>query len=258
MTTVGPVRVGVTGKTGAGKTTVTALVARAAAAAGRRVLAVDTDDSPNLGLSLGLSFDEVAGAMTVPRALVTGRAGGGVTASDLLANYGRGAAGGVTVLHALPMGEEQAGCGCAAHAATGSILGEALGRFDLAVLDLEGGLDHLERPSGTVAHVDALVVVLEASRKSALSAGRTVDQARAHGIGRVLAVANKARAGEPGDEAAFAAFAAHHDVPMAAVLGWSDDVFAADRAGRGLPWPPGALAGPVAVLLEALGPGRAG
>lgn len=251
-------KVGVSGKTGAGKTTVAALVALAAAGAGRRVLAVDTDDSPNLGISLGAHLDALAEVAQVPRVLVTGRAGGGVSAAQLVSGYGLATPSGVTVLHALPTSDETAGCGCPAHASSRSVLGAALDQeADLVVLDLEGGLDHLDRPAGTLAHVDVLVVVLEASRKSVLSAARTVDQARAHGIASVVGVGNKARAGTDGDSdsddgTVFARFGADHAVAMAAVLPWSDEVFDADRAGTGLHLGPGPLAGAVAVLMGRL------
>lgn len=249
-------RVGVTGKTGAGKTTVSALLALAAAATGRRVLVVDTDDSPNLAISLGLGADTVPTARQVPRALVTGRAGGGVTPEQLVAGYGLTTPSGVIVLHAMAMSDEASGCGCAAHASVRSVLGEAMETTaDLVVMDLEGGLDHLDRPSGTMAHVDLLLVVLEASRKSALSAGRAIALARASGVTGVVAVGNKARSDEEDgadDLAALATFAAEHGVALAAVLPWSDDVFEADRAGNGLALWPGPLTATVGALLATL------
>lgn len=246
-------RIAVTGKTGAGQTTVTALLAMAAAAAGYQVLAVDSDPSPNLGLSLGIDPAVAAAARTVPRALATGRAGGAVTAAQVVSGYGLPTPTGVTLLQAMPAGDEVAGCGCPAHSSTRSVLAAALDeQADLAVVDLEGGLDHLDRPAGTLAHVDLLLVVAEASRKSLASAARAVGQARANGIDRVAAVGNKARPAD-GDHAAFAAFAAHHAVDLAAVLDWSEDVFEADRAGRGLQLWPGPVADAATALARAAG-----
>lgn len=46
--------VAVLGKGGSGKTTTAAVLARTLARRGRRVLALDCDPNPNLGLSLGL------------------------------------------------------------------------------------------------------------------------------------------------------------------------------------------------------------
>lgn len=51
-------KIAVAGKGGSGKTTVSAILARTLAADGHRVLAVDADTNPNLGLSLGLGVEE--------------------------------------------------------------------------------------------------------------------------------------------------------------------------------------------------------
>jgi CO dehydrogenase maturation factor len=47
-------RIAIAGKGGSGKTTVAAVVARTLARQGGRVVALDCDSNPNLGLSLGL------------------------------------------------------------------------------------------------------------------------------------------------------------------------------------------------------------
>lgn len=49
---------GIAGKGGAGKTTVAAGLARLAAGAGRRVVAVDADSDPDLALAAGCSPEE--------------------------------------------------------------------------------------------------------------------------------------------------------------------------------------------------------
>lgn len=51
-------KVAVVGKGGAGKTTTSAVVARVLARDGFDVVALDGDTNPNLGLSLGVGFDE--------------------------------------------------------------------------------------------------------------------------------------------------------------------------------------------------------
>lgn len=50
----------VTGKGGAGKTTVAAILARTLARRGREVVAVDADPNPNLGIALGLGAEDTA------------------------------------------------------------------------------------------------------------------------------------------------------------------------------------------------------
>src|SRR2546429_7998056 len=82
------VKVGIVGKGGVGKTTVAALLAGAYGDMGRRVLAIDTDSNPNLGISLGLSVEEAEAVPVIPRSLVIGSAGG-VTPEGLISEDGR-------------------------------------------------------------------------------------------------------------------------------------------------------------------------
>src|SRR2546430_15865236 len=82
------VKVGIVGKGGVGKTTVAALLAEAYGDMGRRVLAIDTDSNPNLGISLGLSVEEAEAVPVIPRSLVIGSAGG-VAPGGLISEYGR-------------------------------------------------------------------------------------------------------------------------------------------------------------------------
>ena len=226
------IRIGITGKTGSGKTTVSALVAMAAAARGLRTLAVDTDVSPNLALSLGLHQAAVDAARAVPRALVSGRGGGAVTTGQLVSSFGMGTPSGVTLLHAMAGSEDVGACTCPAHASARGLLAAALDvEADVAVLDMEAGLEHLERSSGTVAHTDILLVVMEPSRKSSVTAQRMVAQAAAHGIGRIALVGNKAT----GDDlAAFAEAAATFELALAGVVPFDEGIVDADRAGAGL------------------------
>jgi CO dehydrogenase maturation factor len=60
-------RIAVAGKGGAGKTTISATLARMMARAGRRVLAIDGDPNPNLGVALGIDRDVLERAPRVPR-----------------------------------------------------------------------------------------------------------------------------------------------------------------------------------------------
>ncbi len=60
-------RLAIAGKGGAGKTTLAATLARAMAREGRRVLAIDGDPNPNLGVALGVGADALRDASRVPR-----------------------------------------------------------------------------------------------------------------------------------------------------------------------------------------------
>lgn len=233
-------KLGVVGKGGVGKTTTAALVAGAYAHRGRRVVAIDTDSNPNLGLSLGLSFEQVEAVPVLPRSVIVGR-GGDVTVDELLEQYGRATPVGPLLLSAIRVAEAGAGCTCAGHATVRSLLGEALDdHADVTVVDMEAGLEHLSRSGGTLVHADALLVVMEPSQKSVLTAARTAALADELGIPQVHGVGNKVH-GE--DDLAFLQDAtAAVGIDLAGVLPWAADVRDADRAGTGVAVsPPAAL-----------------
>ena len=60
-------KVAVAGKGGAGKTTLSATLARSFARQGKRVLAIDGDPNPNLGVALGVAAERLRDAPRVPR-----------------------------------------------------------------------------------------------------------------------------------------------------------------------------------------------
>ncbi|MGI8912845.1 MAG: AAA family ATPase [Chloroflexota bacterium] len=60
-------RIGLSGKGGAGKTTIAATLARVLARQGYAVNALDDDPNPNLGVALGLTPDQVDQLRRFPR-----------------------------------------------------------------------------------------------------------------------------------------------------------------------------------------------
>jgi len=221
-------KLGVVGKGGVGKTTVSGLLARAYAERGRNVVAIDTDSNPNLGLSLGLSLPETEAVPVLPRTAMMGP-GGTTAASDLLAEYGRSTPAGPTLLSAIKVAEAGAGCTCSGHATVRSLLADALVDVDVALVDMEAGLEHLSRSGGTLAHADVLLVVCEPTRKSVLTAARTAALAAELGIPEVVALGNKART--PQDVTFFREALAAERIDLAGVLPYDPNVAAADRAG---------------------------
>ena len=110
-----------------------------------------------------------------------------------------------------------------------SILGAAIDtEADVTLVDMEAGLEHLSRSGGTLAYADALLVVMEPSRKSILTAGRTIVLAEELGLKRVYGVGNKAR---EGDEEFFREVCAEYNVPLAGIVPENEDVAEADRSG---------------------------
>lgn len=225
-------KIGIVGKGGVGKTTVSALIAEAYTRRGSRVVAIDTDSNPNLGMSLGLTLDQVETMPVLPRALIVG-SDTGTTPQDLLSAYGRATPAGATLMSAIKVNEAGAGCTCGGHATVRSFLGAALEQeADVTLIDMEAGLEHLSRAGGTLAYADVLVVVMEPSRKSVITAARTVALAGELGIPRTVAVGNKARL--PEDAEFFADVCAQYSVPLAGVIPFDPDVSEADRAGARL------------------------
>ena len=223
-------KIGVVGKGGVGKTTVAALLARLFAERGARVVAIDTDSSPNLGLSLGLSADQADSVPSLPRALLMGPKGNGTSAPSILDDYGRATPFGVTLLTAMRVEQAGGGCTCGGHATVRSLLGEALGvAADVTVVDMEAGLEHLSRAGGTLAHADVLLVVIEPSRKSLVTAARTLTLAEELGLERVYGLGNKARL--PDDVTFLERGAAEHGVSLAGVIPYDPAVAEADRRG---------------------------
>ena len=62
--------IAVAGKGGSGKTTVAGTLARVLARSGREVWAIDADSTPNLAITLGLSREQSASLMPMPRSIL--------------------------------------------------------------------------------------------------------------------------------------------------------------------------------------------
>ncbi len=225
-------KIGIVGKGGVGKTTTSSLLARALVARGRRVLAVDTDSNPNLGLSLGLSPDATESLAPIPRSMVVGRRGD-VTVSELMEDFATLTPEGVTLMSALRVDEAGAGCTCGGHASVRSLLGEALhSETDDTIVDMEAGIEHLSRAGGTLAHADVLVLMMEPSRKAIITAKRTIGLATELGITHCIGVGNRV----DGDEArqALEEMCVEHDVPLDVIIPANTTLAEADRRGRPL------------------------
>ena len=225
-------KIGIVGKGGVGKTTTSSLLARALVDRGRRVLAVDTDSNPNLGLSLGLSPEATETLAPIPRSMVVGQRGD-MTVAELMDDFSVLTPEGVALMSALRVNEAGAGCTCGGHASVKSLLGQALeDETDDTIIDMEAGIEHLSRAGGTLANADVLILLMEPSRKAVITAQRTIGLAKELGIARWVGVGNKVDTDEA--RQAIKELCAEHDVPLDVIIPSTSDIVAADRRGEPL------------------------
>jgi CO dehydrogenase nickel-insertion accessory protein CooC1 len=103
-------KIAVVGKGGSGKTTTAAVLARTFARQGVRVLALDCDTNPNLGISLGLG-EETAERLTSLRAsLGDGEVQHATDVSDLLERFGAPAPDGARFAVVAAIEDAEPGC----------------------------------------------------------------------------------------------------------------------------------------------------
>lgn len=222
-------RLAVAGKGGAGKTTLSATLARLSARAGTPVVAVDADANPNLAVALGFAPEVAATLAPIPAALVSRRRGGaGLLApvEDVLAQHGLIGPDGVCLVGMGAPAHADEGCLCAAHAVVSSLLEDLHDPDRFVVVDMEASPEHLSR--GTVRHVDAIVLVAEPYYRSLETVRRMAALVAELAVPRVAVVANKVRT--PEDLAAITEFCSRHGLLLAGAVPWSEAVLAADRA----------------------------
>jgi len=231
-------KLAITGKGGVGKTTLTALLAQSYADAGRQVLAVDADPSPCLAGALGFppELREQLHPIAEMDALIEERTGakpgtvGGFftlnpRVDDIPERF--------SVLHRgvrlLEMGSVDlggSGCICPESAMLKTLFTHLLFREDdILLLDMYAGVEHLGR--ATVDFVDAMLVVVEPTRRSLGTARQIKKLANDIGLQRLYLVGNKVRNEE---EAKFLE-SESLDIPMLGYLPADLKVQEADRLG---------------------------
>jgi len=223
-------RIALAGKGGAGKTTISATLARLLA---QRVpvVAVDADSNPNLAAALGVPPGKVTQQAVLPSGMVSRRRDGAALKDSVEAVLDRHAvvaAGGVRVVLMGSPAHAGEGCLCSAHATVSALLADLGERPGSAtVIDMEASPEHLSR--GTARHVDTLLLVTEPYYRSLETVRRLALLARELPIPSIGVVANKVRA--EGEFEAVAEFCERHDLELVARIPRSDAVLDADTAG---------------------------
>ncbi|MAF11198.1 carbon monoxide dehydrogenase [Candidatus Poribacteria bacterium] len=199
-------KLAITGKGGVGKTTLSAALAQLYARDGSRVIAVDADPDTNLAATLGFPDPDSITPVFEMGDLIAERTGAkpGAMGSyftlnpkvDDIPDDFCPEHDGVRLLTIGGAAREGgSGCFCPESAFLRALMAHLLfGRDDVAILDMEAGVEHLTR--GTAQGVDALIVAVEPGRRSIETARRIRGLAGDLGIGRVWAVASKTRGDE--------------------------------------------------------------
>ncbi len=195
-------KIAVSGKGGVGKTLLSAFLARAFAADGWDVIAIDADPDANLAASLGFPDAEKIVPVSHLKALIDERteakAGpGGLyfklnpRVDDLPSSYSVKHDG----IRLMVMGEMKkggGGCYCPENALLSSLMAHLLlGCQEIVILDMAAGIEHLSR--GTARAVDHLIIVVEPGRASLDTAQRVRRLATDLGISKIGVVGNKVR-----------------------------------------------------------------
>jgi len=200
-------KLAITGKGGVGKTTLTALLAQAYADMGRQVLAVDADPSPCLAGALGFSEElraqlhpiaEMDALIEERTGAKPGTVGGFFTLNPRVDDIPER----FSVLHRgvrlLEMGSVElggSGCICPEAAMLKTLFTHLLFRKDdVLLLDMYAGVEHLGR--ATVDFVDAMLIVVEPTRRSLGTAAQIKKLANDIGLTKLYLVGNKVRNGE--------------------------------------------------------------
>jgi CO dehydrogenase maturation factor len=231
-------KIAITGKGGVGKTTLAALLAQVYADMGRQVLAVDADPSPCLAGALGFpnelrtnlrpiaEMDDLIYERTGAR---PGTVGGFFTINPRVDDLPERFSVSHRDVRLLEMGAVDiggSGCICPESAMLKTLFTHLLFRKDdVLILDMYAGVEHLGR--ATVDFVDAMIVVVEPTRRSLGTAAQIKKLALDIGLTRLWLVGNKVR---NEDEAAFLR-AETPDLPVLGLLPADMAVQEADRLG---------------------------
>jgi CO dehydrogenase maturation factor len=200
-------KLAITGKGGVGKTTLASLLARAFAAEGQTVLAIDADPDGNLASALGIPPEQARTVVPITEMsdLIEERTGAkpGVVGGyfrlnprvDDIPDRFSIVKGGVKLLVLGTVKTGGAGCICPESAILKALMSHLLvGRSEVVIMDMEAGIEHLGR--ATAQGVDAFIVVVEPGRRSLQTAESIRKLAEDIGINQCYVVGNKMRGDE--------------------------------------------------------------
>jgi CO dehydrogenase maturation factor len=231
-------KLAISGKGGVGKTTLAALLAQTYADNGRDVLAVDADPSPCLAGALGFPADlqerlhpiaEMDALIEERTGAKPGTSGGFFTLNPRVDDIPERFTVSNRGVRLLEMGSVEtggSGCICPESAMLKTLFTHLLfRRDDVLILDMYAGVEHLGR--ATVDFVDAMLIVVEPTRRSLGTAAQIKKLANDIGLEKLWLVGNKV---EDRDEAAFLENESP-GLPLLGIIPADSAVLQADRLG---------------------------
>jgi len=190
-------KIAVSGKGGAGKTTIVAILATLFRDKGMKVFAIDADPDTNLALTLGFPNPSSITPLIEMKGLIEERMGIknspffklNPKVDDIPDKYFVEYKG----IKLAIMGTIRAGgtgCACPSNTFLKALISHLLvEREEVVILDMEAGIEHLGR--GTVKAIDLLIIVVEASQRSIETAGKINKLAHDIGIKKIGIIGNK-------------------------------------------------------------------
>jgi len=230
-------KLAISGKGGVGKTTLTALIAKAFTKRGYRVLAIDADPDANLAAALGYPNPETIRPIAEMAELIEERTGAkpGTVGSvfrmnpkvDDLPDKLSAEVDGIRLMRMGTVKKGGGGCICPESTLLRALVQHLLvERTDVVLMDMEAGIEHLGR--GTSEFVDRLVVVLEPGKRSLETAAKIRELAEDIRLLKLGAVGNKIRG--PEDEAFLEKNV--KGIPLLGFLPYRDSIIRADMDAR--------------------------
>jgi CO dehydrogenase maturation factor len=230
-------KLAISGKGGVGKTTLTALFAKAFTKRGYRVLAIDADPDANLAAALGYPNPEKIRPIAEMAELIEERTGAkpGTVGSvfrmnpkvDDLPEKLSAEVDGIRLMRMGTVKKGGGGCICPESTLLRALVQHLLvERTDVVLMDMEAGIEHLGR--GTSEFVDRLIVVLEPGKRSLETAEKIRELAEDIHLLKLGAVGNKIRG--PEDEAFLEKNV--KGIPLLGFLPYRDSIIRADMDAR--------------------------
>ena len=230
-------KLAISGKGGVGKTTLTALLAKAFSGKGFNVLAIDADPDANLAAALGYPHPEKIRPIAEMGELIEERTGAkpGTVGSmfkmnpkvDDLPEKLSAEVDGIRLMRMGTVQKGGGGCICPESTLLRALVQHLLiERDDVILMDMEAGIEHLGR--ATSGFVDCLVIVLEPGRRSLETAQKIRELASDLRMKKLAAVGNKIR--KPEDEA----FIRENldGIPLLGCIPYTETIIQADMEAR--------------------------